>query len=124
MGVGSVADRSDTISVGNAHYQRQITNVAPGTQATDAVNLGQIWQVRDQANSYAAKGIAQAMAMPSVNIAPGKTQGVAIAVGSYGSYQAIGFEYAKRNGNTQLSVGGAYTPSGDLAMRASATFSW
>lgn len=42
LGAGSVADRADSVSVGSAGDERQITNVAAGTQAADAVNLGQM----------------------------------------------------------------------------------
>jgi autotransporter adhesin len=42
LGYGSRADRDQTISVGAAGFERQITHVAAGTEATDAVNLGQM----------------------------------------------------------------------------------
>jgi autotransporter adhesin len=42
LGQGSVADRANTVSVGSAGNERQITNVAAGTQATDAVNVAQL----------------------------------------------------------------------------------
>ncbi|WP_181146940.1 beta strand repeat-containing protein [Burkholderia multivorans] len=42
LGAGSVADRDNVVAVGSAVTQRQITNVGAGTQANDAVNLGQI----------------------------------------------------------------------------------
>ncbi|RQV37246.1 adhesin [Burkholderia cenocepacia] len=42
LGQGSTATREDTVSVGSATLQRQITNVAAGTQDTDAVNFGQV----------------------------------------------------------------------------------
>src|SRR5690606_9081762 len=42
LGHGSVADRANTVSVGSAGNERQITNVAAGTQATDAVNVAQL----------------------------------------------------------------------------------
>ncbi len=42
LGAGSLADRDNSVSVGAAGAERQITNVAAGTQATDAVNLGQL----------------------------------------------------------------------------------
>src|SRR5690606_10067546 len=42
LGQGSVADRAGTVSVGSAGNERQITNVAAGTEATDAVNKGQL----------------------------------------------------------------------------------
>jgi len=38
--------RSNVVSVGNDQQQRQITNVAPGTQGTDAVNVNQLTQVQ------------------------------------------------------------------------------
>ena len=42
LGSGSVADRENTVSVGAADAQRQLVNVAAATEATDAVNLGQL----------------------------------------------------------------------------------
>jgi autotransporter adhesin len=42
LGAGSVADREGTVSVGAVGSERQITNVAAGTVATDAVNLSQL----------------------------------------------------------------------------------
>ena len=42
LGQGSVADRANTVSVGSAGNERQITNVAAGTQASDAVNVAQL----------------------------------------------------------------------------------
>ena len=42
LGAGSVADRANTVSVGNAGAERQIANVADGSQATDAVNVRQL----------------------------------------------------------------------------------
>ncbi|RDS98373.1 hypothetical protein DWU95_42700, partial [Burkholderia contaminans] len=42
LGADSVADRDNTVSVGSATQQRQIVNVAAGTQDTDAVNVAQL----------------------------------------------------------------------------------
>ncbi|NII73753.1 autotransporter adhesin [Dyella sp. SG562] len=42
LGANSSADRDNTVSVGSAGNERQITNVAAGTQATDAANWGQV----------------------------------------------------------------------------------
>ena len=42
IGNNSVADRENALSVGSAGAERQITNVADGTQDKDAVNLGQL----------------------------------------------------------------------------------
>ncbi|TXG04900.1 hypothetical protein FU139_27505, partial [Burkholderia territorii] len=38
--------RSNVVSVGSPGSERQITNVAPGTQGTDAVNVNQLTQVQ------------------------------------------------------------------------------
>ncbi|WP_259651932.1 hypothetical protein [Variovorax sp. UMC13] len=86
-GKGSVATRENTVSVGDASagLTRQITNVAAGTQATDAANLGQVEQAvnaaTQDARTYAAKGVAAALAMPQMPaLAPGKHwTGVAVA---------------------------------------------
>lgn len=45
LGAGSVADRDNTVSVGAAGKERQITNVARGTEDTDAVNYAQLKEV-------------------------------------------------------------------------------
>lgn len=42
LGMDSRADRSNTVSVGKSGAERQIVNVAEGTQSTDAVNLKQM----------------------------------------------------------------------------------
>jgi len=42
LGAGSVADRANTVSVGAAGAERQVVNVADGTQSTDAVNVRQL----------------------------------------------------------------------------------
>ncbi len=42
LGSNSVADRANAVSVGSSTAQRQIINVAAGSQDNDAVNLGQM----------------------------------------------------------------------------------
>ncbi len=51
LGQGSVADRAN-VSVGSEGNERQVTNVAAGTTATDAVNKGQLDRGVATANSY------------------------------------------------------------------------
>ena len=50
LGFGSVADRGNAVSVGNAKLNRQITNVAAGTADTDAVNVSQLKKATANAN--------------------------------------------------------------------------
>ncbi len=47
--------RADVVSIGSASRQRQLVNVAPGTQATDAVNLGQLGEVRSTLSTALAQ---------------------------------------------------------------------
>ena len=42
LGAGSVADRANSVSVGSVGNDRQITHVAAGTSADDAVNVSQL----------------------------------------------------------------------------------
>jgi trimeric autotransporter adhesin len=62
LGANSVADRANTLSVGAAGSERQVTNVAAGTQGTDAVNVDQLNGAVKQANSYTDKAVAGANA--------------------------------------------------------------
>jgi len=57
IGAGSVADRANTVSVGTAGKERAITNVAAGTEATDAVNVSQLKSVQDQVGSLDALAV-------------------------------------------------------------------
>lgn len=42
LGANSVADQADTVSLGAAGAERRVTNMAPGTNATDGVNVSQL----------------------------------------------------------------------------------
>lgn len=58
IGAFSSNDRANTVSVGSATQQRQITNVAAGTQATDAVNLSQLQSTLATAKAYTDTAVA------------------------------------------------------------------
>ncbi|MDP9154544.1 MAG: hypothetical protein M3O74_09875, partial [Pseudomonadota bacterium] len=45
IGMSAIADRDNTVSIGNSSNQRQLVQVARGTQGTDAVNLSQLTPV-------------------------------------------------------------------------------
>lgn len=47
LGAGSIADRANVLSIGAVGAERQIVNVAAGTQLTDAVNVSQLKGVTD-----------------------------------------------------------------------------
>ncbi|WP_196484855.1 YadA family autotransporter adhesin, partial [Burkholderia territorii] len=128
--------RSNVVSVGSPGAERQITNVAPGTQGTDAVNLNQLNSSVNSgirtANSYtdqrintvnqaindvarnAYSGIAMSMAMsgtylPSLN--PGeKTLGVGL--GGYQGYGAVAINFKGLSESGKLSYGVGVSTSG------------
>lgn len=70
IGAGAVADRVNTVSVGATGQERQITNVAAATQATDAVNLSQM-QAGDATTLATAR--AEANAGNAATLATAKT---------------------------------------------------
>ena len=133
LGQGSTADRANSVSVGNAAtgLNRQITNVAPGTAPTDAVNLGQmqgaVSAMGQDAKNYAAKGIASSLAIPSIPaLAPGKSW-VGAAVGTYGGQSALGVAWGYQvNANVNMGLGVA-TSSGNgsrPAAKAQVGYAW
>ena len=54
LGANSVADRDNAVSVGSVGAERQIINVATGTQDTDAANVGQLKAATALAVNYDA----------------------------------------------------------------------
>ncbi|MGY4729116.1 ESPR-type extended signal peptide-containing protein [Burkholderia pyrrocinia] len=101
LGTNALATRSDTISVGSPTVQRQIVNMAAGTQATDAVNVSQLSPVVNALGGNAAID-------PTTGAVTGPT-------------------YTLSNGGTQTTVGGALgaldgaltTANGNIARNAS-----
>ncbi|AOI74962.1 hypothetical protein WS54_01015 [Burkholderia sp. NRF60-BP8] len=81
IGVSSTTDRDNSVSVGNGTLQRQITNMAAGTKATDAVNVSQLTPVVTALGGGAAID-------PNTGAVTGPT-------------------YTLVNGGTQTTVGGA-----------------
>lgn len=63
LGYGSVADRPNSVSVGSAGAERQITNVADGVAPTDAVNVRQLQggmaAAVETANAYTDRKMSQ-----------------------------------------------------------------
>lgn len=70
LGVGSVADRANAVSVGSTGANRQIINVTAGEADTDAVNVSQLKAVGTTANmgwNLATNGVAP----EATNVKPG-----------------------------------------------------
>ncbi|MEG2802905.1 YadA-like family protein [Stenotrophomonas sp.] len=136
LGAGSVADRQNSVSVGREGGERQITNVAAGVQATDAVNVGQLQQGVHDANAYADdrvqdawtgmerrldqvnrqanRGIAAAAALaPMTPYLPGKTT-INANLANYRSETAMGVGVSRWTDNGRVNVnGGASMARGD-----------
>ncbi|MGF6536564.1 autotransporter adhesin, partial [Paraburkholderia sp. GAS206C] len=104
LGSNSTTDRDNSVSVGSAGAERQITNVAAGTQATDAVNVGQLNNAIGGLNNSisnvdrsAAKGIASASALNIVTpYLPGRTT-LNAGVANYRGFQALGIGVSRWN---------------------------
>jgi autotransporter adhesin len=145
VGAGSLADRANTVSVGSAGNERQVTNVAAGTQTTDAANWGQVQDALKTANRYADdrfstldrkvdqmgrranSGAAQAMAMASIPqaYAPG-LNAVGVGVGNYAGQSAIaiGASTISESGRWVFRVNGSANSSGEKGVGAGAAMVW
>jgi autotransporter adhesin len=86
LGANAYTSRDNTVSVGSASNQRTISNVAPGVQLTDAVNVAQLNQASLIANRGIA-GVAALAALPSIE--RGKTFNFGLGFGNYGGSSAI-----------------------------------
>jgi trimeric autotransporter adhesin len=121
IGAGSVADRANTVSVGAAGAERQITNVAAGTQPTDAVNVGQLQNLQDWTGSkiddlqqlinrnqrQANRGIASSAALVNnMPYVPGKVA-LSAGVANYRGENALGVALSRwsSDGRVNLNAG-------------------
>ena len=151
LGANSVADRANTLSVGAAGSERQITNVAAGTQGTDAVNVNQLNDKISQANAYTDQAVAGAnaytdqaiastrhdmeryadraaastLAIPSIPVLNSGEKWAGVAVGNYGSATAVGVAAAYQvSMNLNLGVGVSSANGGSTALKAQAGYRW
>jgi autotransporter adhesin len=123
LGANSVADQPNTVSVGSEGNERRITNLAPGKAGTDAANVNQLNDVRNSvlANQRAAfGGVASALAMPNMTPREAGNTVVAVGIGSYKGYSAVGVSgtYRSRDGAWLLNGGFSSTGHGDAGVRA------
>ncbi|WP_439412555.1 YadA-like family protein, partial [Enterobacter ludwigii] len=145
LGANSVADRDNSVSVGFAGSERQITNVAAGTELTDAVNVSQLKQTESSANQYTNKqfnalknmvndqkdklsaGIAGAMAMSGLPqpYSPGASM-VGMAGGTYQGESAIalGVSTISDNGKWVTKLSGSTNSQGDFGAAIGIGYQW
>jgi len=138
LGANSTADRDNTVSVGSVGAERQITNVAAGTERTDAANWGQVqdavqgakdWasrkfeQVDRRMDSVGAMGAAMSqMAFSAQGV--DKVNRIGVGVGRQGSQSAIALGYSHQIlPNLNVSVGGSMSGS-EKSVGAGMAFGW
>jgi autotransporter adhesin len=120
LGANSVADEANTVSVGSSGSERRITNVAPGVNSTDAVNVSQLRGVQQNINHIAKKayaGVAGATALTMIpDVDAGKKFALGLGVGNYQgtAATAIGFT-ARLTENIKLRGGVSASSSGSTA---------
>ncbi|WP_171984552.1 YadA-like family protein, partial [Burkholderia cenocepacia] len=69
LGANAFSNRANSVSVGRAGAERQVVNVAAGTQATDAVNVSQLKGVTDALGGGAAVGADGTVTSPTYSLA-------------------------------------------------------
>jgi len=77
--------------VGSPGNERRITNVAPGINPTDAVNVSQL----DDVKKFAYTGVAMAFALSGATMPPLEAgeMGVGFGIGHYKGYNALGISF-------------------------------
>nr|WP_329956653.1 YadA-like family protein [Collimonas humicola] len=130
VGANSVANEANTLSVGSTGNERRITNVAPGINPTDAVNVSQLQNVQNQVGDVkriAYSGVAMGAAlsgvvMPTVN--PGK-RGLGVGLGSYQGYNALAlqFKQVSTSGNSAWGAG-VSTTGQNTVLQIGYGFTW
>ena len=129
IGAGSVASEANSVSVGSPGNDRTITNVAPGVNPTDAVNVAQLQGVQQNINDVARaaySGVAMAGALAGLpQVEQGKTFQIAAGVGNYAGYSAIAIGASARvTQNTIIKVGASATDGAHVLVNAGVGYSW
>ena len=135
------AGRANVVSMGSTGAERQITNVAAGTEGTDAVNLNQLNQMGAQINNQfgnlqhqidvnrreANAGTAGAMAMAGMPQAyqPGKNM-VAAGAATYRGETAlaVGMSRISDNGRWVTKFTGSANSRGQVGVSVGAGYQW
>ncbi|WP_321879508.1 YadA family autotransporter adhesin, partial [Paraburkholderia bannensis] len=123
LGQGAVATEENTVSVGSDTVQRRITNVAQGINGTDAVNVNQLNQAIDNAQSntinMVQQGVQQANAYTNQQISIVKKQVNTLGAAAMAASSLI--PNARAEGNFQMSAA-AGTYGGETALAVGANW--
>ncbi|WP_196482246.1 YadA family autotransporter adhesin, partial [Burkholderia vietnamiensis] len=117
LGAGSIANEANTVSVGSPGNERRITNVAPGVNPTDAVNMSQLGGVQQSITDTARaaySGVAAATALTMIpNVDPDKRVAIGIGGATYKGYGAAALGVSVRiNKNLAVRVGAGISAAG------------
>jgi autotransporter adhesin len=135
LGQGSVANRANSVSVGNAAtgMDRQITNVAPGTQGTDAVNLNQLnaglATSKAYANAEADKvgSVDASLAAASAEVAAGRySNTIAGGTAEYNGQSSFALAYQHRFNKhwSAILTASSNGQASDTTVAGAAGYSW
>ncbi len=128
LGAGSIASEANTVSVGSAGNERRITNVAPGVNPTDAVNVSQLNAVQQGVSNVARRaysGVAGATALtmiPDVDL--GKTIAVGVGGATYQGYGAVALGFTARLTNNVKLKGGFSSSSSGYSFGGGISYQW
>jgi autotransporter adhesin len=129
LGAGSVASQANTVSIGTPGNERRITNVAPGVNPTDAVNVSQLEGLQQNINQVARNaysGIAMAGALAGLpQVEQNKTFALSAGIGGYGGYTALAIGASARiTANTIVKAGVSAADSGPVLFNVGVGYSW
>ncbi|UVE69894.1 YadA family autotransporter adhesin [Burkholderia pyrrocinia] len=128
LGAGSIANEANTVSVGSQGSERRITNVAPGVNPTDAVNVSQLQGVQQSITSIARKaygGVAAATALSMIpDVDAGKSLAVGIGGASFQGYGATAIGFTARITNNLKLRGGVGASSAGYSFGGGISYQW
>lgn len=138
IGQGSIADRTNSVSVGSQGNEKVIANVARAERDTDATNLGQVKDiVANGEKRVAAKlhktdrklraGIAGATAMANIPqaVTAGKNA-IGVGVGSHNGENAIAAGYSRVSDDNKIifKLSGSTNTRGGYNAGAGVSYQW
>lgn len=142
LGAGSIADTANTVSVGSVGNERAITNVAEGTNPTDAVNKAQmdrqiagvqnsvgnlqnqVSQIDSKVNRVGAMNAAMSTMMASAAGLQTDNR-MAIGTGLYRGETALAVGYQRKVGSrATVTIGGSTAGGKEYNVGVGAGFGW
>ncbi|WP_175948721.1 YadA family autotransporter adhesin [Burkholderia pyrrocinia] len=128
LGTGAIANEANTVSIGSPNNERRITNVAPGINPTDAVNVSQLRGVQEGINTVARKAYAGVAAATALSMIPevdlGKAVSIGIGAANYQGAAALAVGFTARLTNNVKVRGGVGVTSAGYTVGAGVSYQW